>query len=56
VVADRPRDRDDIAAILGTQRRAGRKIDWAYVERWAGFWSLLDRLVALRSREGGSSG
>jgi predicted nucleotidyltransferase len=56
LVADRPRDRDDIAAILGTQSRAGREIDWAYVERWAGFWSVLDRLAALRATEGGSSG
>jgi predicted nucleotidyltransferase len=49
LVADRARDRDDISAILRTQSRAGREIDWAYVERWAGFWSVLDRLAALRA-------
>jgi hypothetical protein len=55
LVADRARDRDDISAILRTQRRAGREIDWVYVERWAGFWSVLDRLAALRAQEGGST-
>jgi predicted nucleotidyltransferase len=47
LVADRPRDRDDIDAILRTQARAGRRIDWAHVERWATFWSVSDRLAAL---------
>ncbi len=54
LVADRARDRDDISAILRTQRRAGREIDWAHVEQWAGFWSVLDRLAELRAREGPS--
>ncbi len=47
LVADRPRDRDDIEAILRTQARTGRVIDWAHIERWAGFWSVSDRLSAL---------
>lgn len=51
LIADRPRDRDDIAAILRTQNRAAREIDWAYVEQWARFWSVLDRLSALRAAQ-----
>ncbi|HZO34643.1 MAG TPA: hypothetical protein VFB17_06145 [Gaiellaceae bacterium] len=51
LIADRPRDRDDIAAVLRTQARAGRDVDWSYVERWARFWAVTDRLERLR-REG----
>jgi predicted nucleotidyltransferase len=53
LVADRPRDRDDIQAILRTQSRTTRSIDWAYVERWAGFWGVCDRLAVLERREKG---
>ena len=47
LIADRPRDRDDILAILRTQARAGRALDWAHVERWARFWNVSDRLASL---------
>jgi predicted nucleotidyltransferase len=50
VIADRARDRDDIDAILRTQARAGRELDWAYVERWARFWDVYDRLLSLTGR------
>ena len=45
LIADRPRDRDDVLAILRTQARAGRALDWAYVERWTRFWNVSDRLA-----------
>jgi predicted nucleotidyltransferase len=48
LIADRPRDRDDMLAILRTQARAGRAPDWPYVERWARFWNVSDRLATLR--------
>ncbi len=48
LIADRARDREDIVAILRTQGRAGREIDWGHVERWARFWNVVDRLAALR--------
>jgi predicted nucleotidyltransferase len=51
LVADRDRDREDVAAVVRTQTRAGRELDWAYIERWAGFWGVPDRLAALRTRE-----
>lgn len=51
LVADRPRDREDIVAILRTQQRAARTIDWTHIDRWAAFWNVSERLAALRSRE-----
>jgi len=51
LLADRPRDREDVRAILRTQERAARPFDWSYVERWAAFWQIADRLARLRSDE-----
>jgi predicted nucleotidyltransferase len=51
LVADRPRDREDIAAILRTQMRTARAIDWVHIERWAEFWNVSERLAELRRRE-----
>ena len=48
LLADRPRDREDIRAILRTQARTARPFDWPYVERWAEFWQIRDRLDRLR--------
>ena len=50
LLADRPRDREDIRAILRTQARAARPVDWEYIERWATFWRISDRLRALREQ------
>ena len=50
LLADRPRDREDIRAVLRTQARVGRPLDWQYVEQWAAFWRITDRLERLRSR------
>jgi hypothetical protein len=49
LLADRPRDREDIRAVLRTQARAARPLDWPYVERWVSFWRIEDRLRRLRS-------
>lgn len=52
VIADRPRDRDDVSAVVRTQTRAGRELDWSHVERWATFWRIEDRLRRLlRNRD-----
>jgi hypothetical protein len=48
LLADRPRDREDIRAILRTQGRTARPFDWMYVERWSEFWKIRDRLERLR--------
>ncbi len=48
LLADRPRDRDDVRAVVRTQERAGRSLDWDYVERWAQFWGIEDRCLRLR--------
>lgn len=52
LLADRPRDRDDITAVVRTLGRAGRQIDWTYVERWARFWQIEDRSRRLRDTFG----
>ena len=52
LIADRPRDRDDIRAVARTQQRAGRPIDWDHVDRWVTYWGLADRLSALRQELG----
>ena len=52
LLADRPRDRDDLEAMILTQERAGRGIDWSHVERWARYWEICDRASALRERLG----
>lgn len=49
LLADRPRDREDIRAVLRTQARTGRPFDWRHVERWAAFWQISDRLERLRA-------
>jgi predicted nucleotidyltransferase len=51
LLANRPRDQEDIRAILRTQRRAQRILDWSYVERWTSFWQIGDRLAQLRREE-----
>lgn len=50
LLADRPRDREDIRAVLETQARTARALDWAHVERWVSFWQIDDRLHRLRAR------
>ena len=49
LLADRPRDREDIRAILRTQLRTARPFDWSYVERWSEFWQIRERLDRLRA-------
>jgi predicted nucleotidyltransferase len=49
LLADRSRDREDIRAITRTLDRAGRRLDWEYVERWSRFWGIEERLRRLGS-------
>lgn len=46
LLAGRPRDDDDIAAILA----AREPMDVDYLERWMQAWAVADRLTALRKR------
>lgn len=47
LLADRPRDREDIQSILKHEA----KLDWAYMEKWAGEWEINDRLKKIREAE-----
>jgi len=55
LLADRPRDRDDIQEVICTQLRAARRLDWDYVERWALFWGIEERVAKLRAAFDGSA-
>lgn len=48
LIADRPQDRADIAAVVEAQRMRGEPIDWSYVEQWCIAWEVHDRLTARR--------
>jgi hypothetical protein len=47
LIADRPKDQADLDGLL-----AVGALDWAYVERWATTWGVLDRLDRRRRRGG----
>jgi hypothetical protein len=49
LIADRPQDRADIAAVVGALTLAGRAIDWSYVERWCDEWDVRARLDRVRA-------
>lgn len=49
LIANRRRDRDDIRAVLSTQARAGRPVDWDYIESWAKQWGIADRAAKARA-------
>jgi hypothetical protein len=49
LIADRPQDRADIAAVVAAHRIGGEAIDWAYIEEWCDVWNVRDRLQTLRS-------
>ena len=49
LLAARPRDWEDVRAVVRTQARTGASLDWAHVERWCEFWGVSDRLAALRA-------
>lgn len=44
LIANRPRDLEDIDAIRRTQARSGPGLDRRYIERWARFWGVSERL------------
>jgi hypothetical protein len=48
LIADRPQDRADIAAVVEAQRARGIDLDWSYVEHWCDEWELTDRLAKTR--------
>lgn len=53
LIADRPRDREDIRAVVRTQARAGRGLDWTYIGRWAKYWGVEDRFNELKAQRDG---
>jgi hypothetical protein len=49
LIADRPQDRADIAAVIAAQRMRGEPVDWKYIQHWCDAWEIGDRLDALRN-------
>lgn len=52
LLAHPPRDQEGIRAVVRTQRRAARALDWNYVERWSHFWQIEERFQYLRQELG----
>ena len=48
LIADRPQDRADIAAVVEAQSMRGAPIDWTYIEQWCAAWEVLERLRKLQ--------
>lgn len=49
LLANRPRDRDDIEAVLRAQDRTPRAIDWSHIREWSRYWGIEDRLDRYRA-------
>jgi hypothetical protein len=56
LIADRPQDRADIAAVIDAHAASGVPIDWPYVEQWSSAWEVSDRLAKLRGELAASRG
>jgi predicted nucleotidyltransferase len=52
LLANRTRDRDDVRAVIQTQRRTSRAFDWSHVETWCAYWGIDARAKSLRDELG----
>jgi hypothetical protein len=50
LLAQRPRDVDDVDSIFAARAAAGETLDWAFLEQWAEAWGIADRLAPYRVR------
>lgn len=49
LLASRPKDLDDVAAIFAARRAAGDVLDWSFLDYWAAEWGIADRLAPYRA-------
>ena len=50
LLAQRPRDLDDVEGIFAARVSAGDALDWAFLDRWADEWGIADRLAPYRAQ------
>ena len=50
LLASRAKDILDVEAIFEARREAGDMLDWGFLERWAAYWEIADRLAPYRTR------
>lgn len=48
LLANRGRDQDDVRAVVRTQLRAGRTLDWDHIVKWSSYWGIEERAAALQ--------
>ena len=49
-LANRSKDEGDLVAVFEASIAAGRRLDWAQIDRWAADWGISDRLASWRSK------
>lgn len=54
MLAQRPRDIDDVEGVFEARRAAGERLDWQFLEKWAEEWGIAARLAPYRLRYGDS--
>ena len=52
LLAQRPRDLEDVASIFEARAAAGDPLDWEFLDHWAAEWGIEDRLAPYRERAG----
>jgi hypothetical protein len=50
LLAQRPRDIDDIESIFAARAAAGSALDWGFLDAWAEWWGIVDRLAPYAGR------
>ena len=50
LLAQRPRDIDDVDSIFEARRVAGERLDWEFLEQWAEAWGIRDRLAPYQAK------
>ena len=52
ILAQRPRDLDDVESIFLARASAGDALDWAFLDHWGEEWGIAERLAPYRERYG----
>jgi hypothetical protein len=55
LLAQRPRDLDDVESIFEARKSAGEILDWSFLDSWAEAWEITDHLVPYRNKYGPQS-
>ncbi|MBL8914821.1 MAG: hypothetical protein JNM17_29215 [Archangium sp.] len=50
LIASRPKDLADVESMFEAQTAIGARLDWEFLDRWAGEWTIDERLAPYRAR------